>query len=120
MDIDRIKEIETDAAIDALMDGPKVVTFDLVGREEPFIYDTESWHSDVADMITSMDAQENDKLRQYLHNALWWVEHSDSAGAKGVMQVAERVTHNLAEIGRQVLLNAIANGLTAEKLGEVA
>jgi len=111
--IDLIVERERDAAVDALCDGP----FQLV--EGPFVYDRDSWHSDCAQMITSMDADINDRLRTRIGSALYWLDAFDKKNTlTHNLFRATNLQSSLAEIGAIILGNAIANDLTAERIGE--
>jgi len=116
--VDRAAEIARDADIDALVDGPGWTITDA-DYPAAFVYDKESWDSDCAQMIASTDAEINDRLRTRIGLALYWLGTFDNKNTLSHnLFRANNLQSSLAEIGSIILGNAIANGLTAEKMGE--
>lgn len=114
-DIDKARELSDAREIDALSDAPDV-PFVLVDRPEPYTMAT--WHIDCADFMVSDKPEHNEEIRLELQKALYWYAtfawqgkpESNLWRSNGLMLAAN-------SIGIRVIQNAIANGLTAEKVG---
>jgi hypothetical protein len=128
MDIDRIKEIEDDAAIDALVDMPFVITdADYMGEivtDDDYpaagVYNTAAWHSDCADILISDDPAKNDYIRNQLAQLLQLFKMASCTHMSTTSQLltSQCIAMCLNNIGGQILENAIANGLNINSVGE--
>jgi len=117
-DIDRLVEIARDADIDALVDGPDWTITDA-NYPPGFVYARDSWHSDCAQMITSMKPENNDYIRDQLISALRSMPTASYPATEDSKIInSQCMAMYMMNIGGQVLENAIKNGLTLEKLGE--
>jgi len=118
--IDRAVELERDADIDALSDAA-LLPFQVIEPEPVEVYDEHTWHNDCADLITSGDPKENDYIRKQLGKALAYMgEMPYSTSARSKILTAQCLNHIMMNIGGQIIENAVANGLTAEKMGDSA
>jgi hypothetical protein len=118
-DIDRIIERERDAAVDALVDGPD---WTITDADYPpgFVYDRKSWHSDMGSCIGG-DQDADDYIRNQLilaFSSMPWSTYPASDRSKIIN--TQCMSMYMMNIGGQVLENAIKNGLTLEKLGELS
>lgn len=110
MDIDKAVELARSADVDGF----------TVQEEKPFQYDAESWHLDMADAIWG-DVEANDYIRKQLIGCLNNMPRKDSfpQSDRSKILTAQCLVMHMINIGGQILENAINNGLTVEKLGEI-
>jgi len=129
MDIDQIVERARQDDADLLMDGYAVSDADYPALDdsiaavgaiaEEFVYDAASWHSDCADIITSMDIDKNDKLRTDLRHALKHLGYlmENPYGKQTQLGTAHLSQMYAMSIGNRIIANALDNHMTYEKLG---
>jgi hypothetical protein len=80
-------------------------------------YNTDSWHSDCADHITSEDPERNDAIRYYLDNALYWIEAMDNRNdANQRIKRSTALQDAITKLGTLIVENAIENKVTREML----
>jgi len=102
MNIDRARELAENAMIDLLGDGPETV--------EPFTLD--GWHDACADYVLSDSVTENNRLRDSINGALFWLECNENTP-----RARHDYMRHVLNIGTQVITNCLRSGLTLEMLG---